>query len=159
MYYIYEIKGVKIGCTTDIQRRQKEQLSKGKMILLETHTNIEQASKRERQLQEEKGYRVDSNTFSHSVNNAKTVCHSKEAIKKRESKQNKIEISRGRQRGIIAIDVISNSVYTFTGLGVMKRWMEDKHKHKFNLSGVYGNMKGKNNHYKGYRYKYVSPIG
>ncbi len=159
MYYIYEIKGVKIGCTQDFERRQKEQLSKGKMVVLETHLSIDRATEREIELQLERGYEIKG-SYKNSVINATTVCHSKKAIEKRESKQDKIKISSGRQRGIVAIDIITNSVYRFSGLHQMKRWMEDKHKHIFNLSGVYGNMSGKNNHYKGYRYEYdVSPVG
>lgn len=64
MYYIYEIPGVKIGCTQDMQRRQKEQKDKGKMILLETHTNKAEASRRERELQLEKGYPYDGNSYA-----------------------------------------------------------------------------------------------
>lgn len=83
MYYIYEIKGVKIGCTTDMVRRQKEQLSKGKMVVLEECTTIEEASRREIELQREKGYRANDYSYSQSVTNNKTVCHTPEAIKKR----------------------------------------------------------------------------
>jgi len=63
MYYIYEIKGVKVGCTNDMQRRQYQQRDKGKMVLLETHTNKVEASKRERELQLEKGYPYDGNSY------------------------------------------------------------------------------------------------
>jgi len=63
MYYIYEIKGVKVGCTCNFERRQKEQLSKGEMVLLEQYTTIEEASKRERELQLEKGYGIDGNSY------------------------------------------------------------------------------------------------
>ncbi len=59
-YYIYEIPGIKIGCTTHFSKREKQQSSKGKMVLLETHTDIKKASEREQQLQLQKGYRVDS---------------------------------------------------------------------------------------------------
>ena len=83
MYYIYEIKGVKIGCTKNWEQRQKAQLSKGKMVLLETHTNKAEASVRERELQLEKGYRLDAWSYSHSVNNTKTVCRTPEANAKR----------------------------------------------------------------------------
>ena len=61
IYYIYEIKGVKIGCTKDIERRQREQLKKGKMVLLETHSCIDKATKRETELQVERGYKVTGN--------------------------------------------------------------------------------------------------
>lgn len=83
MYYIYEIPGVKIGCTQDMERRQKEQRDKGKMVLLETHTNIEDASRRERELQLTKGYSVDISNYALAVRNSNTVCQTPQAIKKR----------------------------------------------------------------------------
>ena len=83
MYYIYEIKGVKVGCTQDMERRQKQQRHKGKMVLLESYLNIEDATRRERELQLEKGYSTDAWSYSHSVNNNRTVCHTPEAKRKR----------------------------------------------------------------------------
>ena len=67
-YYIYEIPGVKIGCTTNFERRQKGQSNKGKMILLETHTDIDKADERERELQAEKGYKVEYKGFKYMRN-------------------------------------------------------------------------------------------
>ena len=64
MYYIYEIEGVKVGCTQDMERRQREQRDKGKMVLLEFTTCIEEATRRERELQRIKGYKVDSHGYS-----------------------------------------------------------------------------------------------
>jgi hypothetical protein len=59
MYYIYHIEGVKIGCTNNIQRRMKQQ-GYTEYTILETHTDIKIASERERSLQKEYGYRIDS---------------------------------------------------------------------------------------------------
>jgi hypothetical protein len=56
-FYIYEIKGKKIGCTTSIKTRKLNQ--KGEYIILEEHTNIYMASRRERILQAEYGYPID----------------------------------------------------------------------------------------------------
>ena len=69
MYYIYEIKGVKIGCTNDIKRRmyhnaRKHNVSQDDYIILETHTCIEEANRRELELIAEKGY-VNSNGDSY----------------------------------------------------------------------------------------------
>ena len=64
MYYIYEIKGVKVGCTYDIERRQKQQSKLGKMVVLESHTSIERASRREREIQADKGYKVDGWSYN-----------------------------------------------------------------------------------------------
>ena len=88
MYIIYEIKGKKIGCTREDQWeiRQKAQRKVGKMTILETHTDIDIASKREIELQNKRGYTTKEKwDYKHSVNNAKTVCRTPEAIKKRVS--------------------------------------------------------------------------
>ena len=55
MYTIYHIKGVKIGCTKHLSRRMKEQ-GFTEYEILEVHDDIEIASKREIELQNEYGY-------------------------------------------------------------------------------------------------------
>lgn len=59
MYYIYHIPGIKIGCTSNIKRRIKEQNASNYEIL-EQHSDINIASKREIELQKEYGYKVDT---------------------------------------------------------------------------------------------------
>ena len=59
MYYIYHIPGVKIGCTNNIERRMKEQGFKEYQIL-EQHKDVDIASQREKILQKEYGYKIDS---------------------------------------------------------------------------------------------------
>lgn len=54
MYYIYHIEGVKIGCTKNLTRRMREQ-GFTEYEILETHTDIDTASKREIELQQEYG--------------------------------------------------------------------------------------------------------
>jgi hypothetical protein len=58
-YYIYEIPGVKIGCTDNVQRRVQQQKCTQYKVL-ETHTDIYEASKRELELQRKYGYPVDA---------------------------------------------------------------------------------------------------
>jgi hypothetical protein len=55
MYYIYHIKGVKIGCTKHLNRRMREQGFVDYEIL-EIHNDIDVASKREIELQNQFGY-------------------------------------------------------------------------------------------------------
>jgi hypothetical protein len=57
-YYIYHIKGVKIGCTINPKVRVSEQ-GYTDYEILETHTDIMVASKREIELQKEYAYKVD----------------------------------------------------------------------------------------------------
>ena len=54
MYYIYHIPGVKVGCTKNYPERPKSQSNIYE--LLETHTNINIANKREMELSIEYGY-------------------------------------------------------------------------------------------------------
>ena len=68
-YFIYEVPGVKIGCTTNPKHRIEEEQGFHNWIILEEHTDIVLASEREIQLQKEKGYKVDSRPYSMSVNN------------------------------------------------------------------------------------------
>jgi hypothetical protein len=58
-YYIYEIPGVKIGCTYNLKKRIKKQGYVDYKIL-EQHTDIMEASKREIELQRKHGYKVDT---------------------------------------------------------------------------------------------------
>jgi uncharacterized lipoprotein NlpE involved in copper resistance len=66
MYYIYHIPGKKIGCTKNPKSRIKQQGVENYEIL-ETHTDIHIASKREMELQKEYGYKVDSCTYYDST--------------------------------------------------------------------------------------------
>lgn len=66
MYSIYHIKGVKIGCTDNVERRIEQQ-GFTEYEILETHTDIFEASKREKQLQKEYGYKVDKIPYYISV--------------------------------------------------------------------------------------------
>jgi hypothetical protein len=75
MYYIYEIIGVKVGCTHQPKVRQKEQQELGHMIILEQHEDIMIASAREIQLQKEKGYKVDTVPYYHTFNLKHVGCY------------------------------------------------------------------------------------
>ncbi len=59
MYYIYHIPGVKIGCTKNPNNRIKQQ-THSESEILEIYEDINIASKRERELQKEYGYKVDT---------------------------------------------------------------------------------------------------
>ena len=67
MYYIYHIKGVKIGVSTKPENRVNKQ-GYSDYEILEEHTDIDEVSKRERELQKEYGYRVDELLYSESYN-------------------------------------------------------------------------------------------
>lgn len=67
-YYIYEIPGVKIGCSTQPKERVEKQ-GFTEYVILEEHTDIDIASERELILQKEKGYPVDKSDYKTSVKN------------------------------------------------------------------------------------------
>ena len=62
MYYIYHIPGVKIGCSKNPKRRVKKQ-GYTEFTILETHTDIQIASERERSLQKEYGFKMDNTLY------------------------------------------------------------------------------------------------
>jgi hypothetical protein len=62
MYYIYHIKGVKIGCSTQVNKRIKEQ-GFSDCEILEEHLDIYVASDREIELQKKYGYKVDTTPY------------------------------------------------------------------------------------------------
>lgn len=66
-YYIYHIPGVKVGCSKNPKSRVKGQ-GYNNFEILETHTDIDIASKREIELQIEYGYGRDCNvTYKQSL--------------------------------------------------------------------------------------------
>ena len=67
-YYIYHIPGIKIGCTSDLNKRMADQ-GFTDWNILEEHTDIHVASDREIELQKEYGYKVDSIPYWKSVKN------------------------------------------------------------------------------------------
>ena len=67
-YYIYHIEGVKVGCTSDLQKRMADQ-GFTSWNILEEHTDIIEASNREIQLQKEYGLPVDDAPYWQSVQN------------------------------------------------------------------------------------------
>lgn len=184
-YYIYEIPGVKVGCTTDLERRQKQQRDKGDMILLESYTDINKASERERELQLEKGYPIiEKWDYITSVINSSTVCQSKEAIKKRVANTDWKDLGKQtskRQRGIKPKHLHTKEVRAKAGKSISKALTGRKCKNlwkaiyaykdgkeyyfesltaaaKFiegNTGSICSTLKGKYNHYKGYTFRYA----
>ena len=62
MYYIYHIPGVKIGCAKNPKARIKRQ-GYTHFEILEEHSCIFEASRREIQLQKERGYPIDQKPY------------------------------------------------------------------------------------------------
>jgi hypothetical protein len=65
IFTIYHIPGVKIGCTTNLRKRLREQgLLDTEWEVLETHTDNQVASKRETELQIQYGYPLDRSVYN-----------------------------------------------------------------------------------------------
>ena len=81
MYYVYYIKGKKVGCTKNLKKRvEEEQGYKDYSILFESD-DIKKASNAERYFQEQLGYRVDTSTYEELISNNKKT-KTKKMIKK-----------------------------------------------------------------------------
>ena len=65
-YFIYHIPGVKIGCTTNLKKRINHQKFKDYEVL-EIHTDVFEASKREIELQKQYGYPVDKQLYTQTI--------------------------------------------------------------------------------------------
>jgi len=82
-YYIYHIEGIKIGCTTNVRRRINQQKFDNYEIL-ETHTDIDIASKREIELQKEYGYKTDTTIYKQTFDWGKSgrIAHTQKSYQK-----------------------------------------------------------------------------
>ena len=65
MYFIYHIKGIKIGVSTNPKKRVENQ-GYTEYEILEEHTCIDTVSTRELELQKQYGYRVDTTPYKQS---------------------------------------------------------------------------------------------
>ena len=68
MYYVYYIKGIKVGCTKDIKKRVEKQQGYKDYSILFKSKDIKKASNAERYYQELLNYKVDTNTYEQLTN-------------------------------------------------------------------------------------------
>ena len=95
MYYIYHIIGKKIGCSKNPNYRIKRQ-GYTEFEILEQYENIDIASKRELELQEQYGYKID-NTLYKQTTSSPTL----EGIKKGGYNGGKISGKKQRDNGTL----------------------------------------------------------
>ena len=69
MYYVYYIKGIKIGCTKNLKKRVEQEQGYKDYTSLFKSKDIKKASNAERYFQEQLGYKVDLNTYENLTNN------------------------------------------------------------------------------------------
>jgi repressor of nif and glnA expression len=138
-YYIYHIKGKKIGCTKNPSSRIKQQ-NAIKWEILETHTDIDVASQREIELQKQYGYPTDTATYKQSVKkfNLDNVKKAGKASATKSWKENRDrELKKCSKGGKVggSFSHINSKIYVCphckkSGGAVMTRWHFDKCKHK-----------------------------
>ena len=82
-HFIYHIFGKKIGVTTDVIRRMKQQsVKEGEYRVIEEYTNAKTASVREQELQVQYGYRVDKIPYYKTLRNQKKATTPEVMIKR-----------------------------------------------------------------------------
>ena len=86
MYTIYEIPGVKVGCTSRSPEVRVKEQGHTQFRVVEVVTDISTASEREKYWQEELGYRKDMNTYNGMLKMAK-LAQTPEATAKRNKTQ------------------------------------------------------------------------
>tara|TARA_R110001592_G_scaffold52851_2_gene162159 strand:+ start:2333 stop:3091 length:759 start_codon:yes stop_codon:yes gene_type:complete len=69
MYYVYEIPGIKVGCTNNLKRRVEIQQGYEKYSVLFKSEDIKTASEAEKYYQELLNYKVDAHTYEELINN------------------------------------------------------------------------------------------
>ena len=162
-YYIYQIPGRKVGCTENLTRRQKEQESKGELILLETHTDIYRASERERLLQADKGYKVDRHPYWHVVQVKLPKTQTKQAQNKRKESYGDFrqpQLKRTKELKVYKVKVARvgsyNKIVEKTFYKIIKGIHQCKRELKFNhCTGISNVLRGKAKSYKGYTFEYA----
>lgn len=93
MFYIYHIKGKKIGCSTNVKHRIRQQ-GFNNFEIIETHTDINIASDREIQLQKEYGYAIDTIPYCKSYQ-LRIKSRTKQGSIKGGTTQGKINVDNG----------------------------------------------------------------
>ena len=110
-YYIYHIKGKKIGCTIQPKRRTKTQ-GFDNYEILEEHTDIYIASDREIELQKEWGYQIDTLPYWRSIKmTTKETCIKTGNIALQSGHLERIR--KARQTPIIQMDKLGNVIQEF----------------------------------------------
>lgn len=115
MYYIYHIPSVKIGCTKNHKRRVNQQ-GYTEYTILEQYEDIDVASKRELELQKEYGYRVDTNTYSSSVQGysvEKVKRAGSISAKKQWSENREKELQKGIKGGKVVKEKYSKTIIQY----------------------------------------------
>lgn len=81
MYYVYYIKGIKVGCTKNLKKRVEEEQGYKNYSILFKSNDIKKASNAERYYQELLNYKIDVNTYE-ELTNKKSIKKNKNMLRK-----------------------------------------------------------------------------
>jgi hypothetical protein len=173
MYYIYHIPGVKVGCTKNLTTRMKRQ-GFSEYEILETHTDIDIASNREIELQNQYGYIEPSRTnYKQHIEFGKAgqaACKGKPGKGAQFQIKNKIGMFGYSKEERLAInikasligaqrakEVLSKPIDMFdfkTGKFIKSFTSKNQAYKQFNICNIGAVLNGIRNHSKGYTFKY-----
>lgn len=163
-YYIYHIKGVKIGVSYNLKQRIIWQgYSLDDIEILEEHTDIYEVSRREIELQKEYGYKVDTMPYWRTIEEFKdTYTKNGKLASSRYSKQNGLKAVKSGQwdkikhlgaevqkRSILAYDKETNEF-----IGEYSSLAETAKELECSTSKICQVARGQRNQHKGYIFKY-----
>jgi hypothetical protein len=132
MYYIYHIPGVKIGCSVEPDNRVKRQ-GYTEYEILETHSDEDVASEREKELQKQYGYKVDKTEYKQSrdwarrgSSNGGIKVHKlhpnlAKNLGSKNGKNNGIKSRYKLQKAVIQYDLSGNFIKEYTGVNQAQR--------------------------------------
>lgn len=147
MYYIYHIPNVKIGCTTRVKQRVKDQ-GFTEYEILETHTDIYKVSNRELELQKQYGYPVDNIPYYISCQNFKKGT-TKESCSKGGKTPRKHHGQKTKEVSVETIDGVH--------IGVYESICETARQMGLRKGNIYNTLIGRHGakQHKGYVFRYV----
>lgn len=159
MFYIYHIQGIKIGCSKNPKRRVKQQ-GYIEYEILEQYEDINIASERERELQKQYGYKIDTTTYNKSIQgySIEKVIKAGKASSKKQWLENREElIERSKKGGKINSEKTGKKTYMCDLNGnVLMDFKNRKDAAKY-INGFAAPIKNVINHptrtYKGYKWK------
>lgn len=98
VFTIYHIPGIKVGVTKrDPSLRVREQ-GYNEFEILETHTDVDLVGQRERELQEEYGYKIDNLSYTFVTTKMSPLSKTPEALKKKGDSQRGKPLKGNRER-------------------------------------------------------------
>jgi hypothetical protein len=156
MYYIYHIKGVKIGVSTQPEIRVNRQ-GYTDFEILETHTDIYEVSNREIQLQNEYGYEIDKVPYYKSYKWArKASSNGGVAVHKKYPNLGKeLGAKNGRENGIKSRYKLRKPVYQYDMTGNLIKIFEGANSASKELGyDISANLRGRTKHAHGFIFSY-----